>query len=217
MINKFDELNNLKIREGVIPSYYSDLNWKVHAKPIILKAFNDFKNNLKDKRNDVYISDLEECISKGQIEIQDVCYGDNVSIRFGNDPIPYKPLGKPKLLFEKGTSLVISYGKGGPVYAFIYPPYSEQSKPNRNYYVINYWNNPNELTNSSIQPLLEMFLEVQFLGSLLSPSKKKSWLFAKLEAKHIEITEGKSWIGGKIKYIFTLIRVLRAIYNLAGS
>lgn len=216
-INKLNKTESLSRKDGRLPAYYLDLNWKFCIKRLILDALSKFKKELSEGRVHVYIDDLEEDILNGKIKTQESYYGDNVCIRFGKNPIPYKPQGKQKLLSEDGTKLVFSYAIGAPIIALIYPPSSEQSSPERKFYAVDYWEWPNTITNEEINKLLFLFIEVQLLGSLLSPPRKKALLFAKLEARHIEITEGRSWIGGKVKYVTTFIRLARAIYKLAPN
>lgn len=210
---KFEYLNSINIRKGRNHKYYSYLNWNICVKKLILQELNLFRTTLSSVER-LYISDLKDDIDKGIISSEETYYGDSVSIRFGNIPIPFKPLGKQKMLVEKGASLVFSHAMNGSVIALIYPPESNISTAERKFYVVGAWQDPLDLTSHKIRKILLLFLNAQLSGSILSYSRRIALTFAELESKHLSITEGKNRFFTYIKYITTFFKYLRKIYGL---
>ncbi|MDG2954611.1 hypothetical protein P7M11_07735 [Bisgaard Taxon 10/6] len=210
---EFEYLNSINTRKGINPKYYSGLNWNICVKKLILQELNLFRTSLSGLTC-LYISDLKDDIEKRKIPDEETYYGDTVSIRFGSTALPLKPLGKQKVLIEKGTNLVFSYSMNGSVVAIIYPSESEISTPERKFYVVGAWENSLDLTTNEIRKILSLFLNVQLSGSVLSYSRRIAFTFAKLESRHLSITEGRNKIFTYIKYITSFFKYLRKIYGL---
>lgn len=210
---KFEHLASINNKKGRTPKYYSRLNWDICVKKLILQELKSFKTSLSGLTN-LYISDLKNDLNEGRISNKETYYGDSVSIRFGNIPIPFTPLGKQKILVEQGAILIFSHSMNGSVIALIYPSKSEISTPEREFYVVGAWQNSLDLTIHEAKKMLSLLLDVQLSGSFLSFDRRIAFTFAKLESKHISITEGKNRIFTFIKYITTFFKYLRRIYGL---
>ena len=59
-INKLNKTESLSRKDGRLPAYYLDLNWKFCIKRLILDALSKFKKELSEGRVRVYIDDLEK-------------------------------------------------------------------------------------------------------------------------------------------------------------
>ena len=153
----------------------------------------------KKLRDRMYITVLNE--EADRVKTEKTIYGDSITIRFGNYPLPCKPtVLKPKVsmevLVEYGASLVFSCSFNGSVIAFIYPQTTDCSKPIRKAYAIAAWRNSREFSQEDIYKIFKLFLQVHLFGSAYAPSKKAARIFAHLEAKHVQVTEGKNKLIG---------------------
>ncbi len=202
-----------------IETYYANLNWIFHAKPIILEVIEEFEYEIKEK---LKVTVLHNILKEqgGRIQTDKTIYGDSITIYFGQRPLPCRPtILKPGLsmevLVEKGPSLVFSCAFNGTVAAFIYPQETDWSHSSRNAYAVSAWRNSREFNRSDIRRVFKLFIQVYFFGSSYISSKKSAKVYAKLEAKHLQILEGKNAIIGYLSYLKYLINGLRKIYGIA--
>lgn len=212
-----DALRNSKREE--IETYYANLNWTVHAKPIIRSEAKRFECEVQEKlAAKIFLTVLSD--EKDSISTQETIYGDSITISFGSRPLPCKPtvLGSGvtgATLVEKGPALVFSCAFNGSVGAFIYPQETDCSHPSRKAYMISAWRNSREFNKSDIRRIFKLFTQVYLFGSSYISSKKTAKIYAVLEAKHLQITEGKNAIISYLLYLKYLINGLRKIYGVA--
>lgn len=203
-----------------IETYYANLNWNFHAKPIILEVIEEFEYEIKEKLKDRVFHNILKEQGNGRIKTDKTIYGDSITIYFGQRPLPCRPtILKPgvsmEVLVEKGPSLVFSCAFNGSVAAFIYPQETDCSHSSRNAYVVSAWRNSREFNKSDIRRVFKLFIQIYLFGSSYISSKKSAKVYAKLEAKHLQTLEGKNAIIGYLYYLKYIINGLRKIYGIA--
>ena len=200
-------------------TYHANLNWTFHAKPIILKVIEEFEYEIKEKLKDKVFHEILSD-DRGKIETDKTIYGDSITICFGDRPLPCRPtVLRPEVseevLVEKGPSLIFSCAINGAVAAFICPQETDYSRPSRKAYMISIWRNSRKFNKSDIYRIFKLFTQVYFFGSSYISSKKTARVYAKLEAKHLQTTEGRNAIISYLFYLKYFIDGLRKIYGIA--
>jgi hypothetical protein len=126
------------------------------------------------------------------------------------------PLGRrAPLLVEKSAALVFSQAAAsGAVTAFMYPPSSAASKPAKPAYVVDYYQNPSQLTRSRVMELLKELFEIDLCCSTqTTPSSACGKLMVRLEARDTTFQSGSAGIFAYAKYAWLVMRGLWYLYR----
>lgn len=212
---------NKKLKKLRTDTRYSRINWTHHLKPLLKESYLEFIELLNEKG--YYEKPYFECLSDSVAASEEIntdkdIYSDSISIQYGPNPVPVKPIitknGGLRILVEEGASLVFAMSINGSVLAFIYPQKTEISKTKKKYYLLGEWRNPADITKSDIKNIFELLFKVQNYCGIYSYGKHSSHILAKLNAKDESIRGGTNPVIRYFKYFFNLLNGVRRIYGM---
>jgi len=189
--------------------------------PVVQQAFNDFSDDLKSQnRAPPYFSLLSDMVASGVVTLGPSGHlGDSITIQFGVRPIATRSLnslaGHGPVLVEERAALVFSQAAAsGGVVALIYPPTSSLSKPTKDYFLVDVYNNPRLLTKKRAVQLLCDLLEVDSCCSTQnSPSATSGKVLAKLQAREAALQGTNNSVFIYLRYLGYLARGLWKVYR----
>ncbi len=208
-------------RRAARESYYAKINWNAHLVPVVRRAIQEFGKDLQSRKcSPPLLTQLAEEISKGNMP-QDANsdVGDSISIWLGRRPIAARTLsslaGGSPILVEEGATLVFSQqAASGVVYVLLYPPSSAISKPEKSYYLLGIFQNPNLLTAAQVNQLLNDLIELDICCSTqTTPSLTCGKLLAKLDAREKALQGSDNKIFVYVKYLRYLCQALWKLYR----
>jgi len=202
-------------------SFCKRVNFKHCVIPAVKKAVEDGADIYEEYGAiKPYIHIISEEWLEYRESTENEIWSDSITINFGSRPLPVRPVvphkSRLKTLAEKQASMVISQSIAGDVVALIYPPKSDLLSSNKEYYVLERWSNPTEITAKSIEKLIKFTLEINsFTQTLVFPNSRGIKATIKLQAKAEVLANGGSRLWVWVIYIVKFIRGVAKMYGMA--
>lgn len=211
-----------KINKLLLCNYFKVVNFRHHVVPVVKDAVKICDDLFIDYGIATpYIHVISENFLEHYENQMDEVWTDSVTLNFGNDAIRSSPVipvkNRKRILVQNNAGLVISQSISGDVIAFLYPPSSELSRPNKNAYMVGRWGDPLMINPNSIRKLIELTMKTNaYNQTMLFPNKKGLRLLARIQAKDDVLSEGGSHIWVWCKYLFTVVTRISRIYGLGS-
>lgn len=204
-----------------VEARYARINWMAHIVPVAESAYTTFHRQLCDAHlQDMYTSRLSEDATSGLLDVPTKeWWSDSITFSFGNRSVPVEAVvrvpGRAACLSEAQASLVISQAVSGAITAVIYPPSSDVSKPQKEYYLVGLELDPSAVSEAWLLGLLELTYEVDvFCGAHIFPNRRGGRLMAKLRAKDAVLSEGGSRLWVWLRYMFSATTGVLRLYGI---
>ncbi len=168
------------------------------------------------------VSVVSENVARGMYQAQtEEIWGDSVQIDLGSEPVPREAVvpvkGRSKVIAEKRATAVISQGISGHIVAFLYPPSSDVSKPDKAAYLVRVWQSPQKLKKRHITKLLMLMYKVDlFCRTEAFPNRVGERLSGTLRVRDAVLSGGGSRIWIWIKYSYRVVAGGLRVYGIGA-
>lgn len=203
-----------------LEAYFARVNWNACFVEMATSVVKECANELRASGvGEPYISVLGQDSRRGLYDNQgSEIWGDSISVSLGRRPIPVSAVvpvnRRTSVLSESRASLVFSQSVSGSVIAVIYPPSSDVARSKKDFYMVDFWANPSDVTKKQIKQIFQLFIETDcFCGAAVYPNSAGTKILAKLQAKDSVLANGDSRIWVWLMYTF---RVAGGVLRLYG-
>lgn len=208
-----------KLRKEQQKIKFAKVNWDAHLTPLL----HDFFDTLREEE---YLDwgGIRKAFHNGQhnedIKIAENLIGQKtVHFIFGSRRLPGNVVKSNKSNVASGAQLVFSQSIDGELAVLLYPPYTENKKPEKKYYFIGHFQNPGKISRKDVLRYFILFVDLQrSCDPSISSNAKCSKLFKKcqvLEDNLTQVVKSKGLLG-YIKNIGRLIRIAM-VYASTGT
>ena len=204
-------------------SYFNRLNWNIFLNRLE-NVFNEFKELDSTKNIGYFYLHTNAQVFRNDILVH--ARVNQAQISIGNNRLPFHTLntsteeiGKYSVGSERGASLVFSQFVNGKISILLYPQKSDFMSEKRDYLLLAWNKNPDDLTENKIKKYIKIYLKHIYATSVYTAFDYSNYIHrAKVMFIHYLTTRLQEFeIGKFLVGLFTILGAIAAIISINSS